>query len=204
MPDFRRITLWGCCPVAKRGKRPAQGRAGLRDTRCNCLRHSNTPLRAQNASSGGPVPQPGAPAPRSLLRPVHRPCCRRRRRKRRTAPSRRPRLSLAPKQRRRLRLLKWQQNPSCSAASQRRPRQRWHPAASPPWLRQGLFRCCSGVIPGAMPAVSLLGETSELAQTVTATAPVAAEESYDHSGPKGIGATAARAVGPESSAPACR
>ena len=42
-----------------------------------------------------------------------------------------------------------------------------------------------GVIPGAMPAVSLLGETSELAQTVTATAPVAAEESYESFWPEG-------------------
>jgi len=36
-----------------------------------------------------------------------------------------------------------------------------------------------------MPAVSLLGETSELAQTVTATAPVAAEESYESFWPEG-------------------
>ena len=42
-----------------------------------------------------------------------------------------------------------------------------------------------GVIPGTMPAVSLLGETSELAQTVTATAPVAAEESYESFWPEG-------------------
>ena len=42
-----------------------------------------------------------------------------------------------------------------------------------------------GVVPGAMPAVSLLGETSELAQTVTATAPVAAEESYESFWPEG-------------------
>ena len=42
-----------------------------------------------------------------------------------------------------------------------------------------------GFLPGAMPAVSLLGETSELAQTVTATAPVAAEESYESFWPEG-------------------
>ncbi len=42
-----------------------------------------------------------------------------------------------------------------------------------------------GVVPGAIPAVSLLGETSELAQTVTATAPVAAEESYESFWPEG-------------------
>ncbi|MEC8038929.1 MAG: hypothetical protein VX152_11645, partial [Pseudomonadota bacterium] len=42
-----------------------------------------------------------------------------------------------------------------------------------------------GVVPAAMPAVSLLGETSELAQTVTATAPVAAEESYESFWPEG-------------------
>ena len=41
------------------------------------------------------------------------------------------------------------------------------------------------VLPGAMPAVSLLGETSELAQMVTATAPVAADESYESFWPEG-------------------
>ncbi|MEC8154086.1 MAG: hypothetical protein VX077_04260, partial [Pseudomonadota bacterium] len=40
-------------------------------------------------------------------------------------------------------------------------------------------------LPVAVPAVSLLGETSELAQTVTATAPVAAEESYESFWPEG-------------------
>jgi hypothetical protein len=42
-----------------------------------------------------------------------------------------------------------------------------------------------GVVPGTMPAVSILGETSELAQTVTATAPVASEESYESFWPDG-------------------
>ena len=42
-----------------------------------------------------------------------------------------------------------------------------------------------GVVPGAMPAVSLLGETSELAQTVTGTAPVAAQEIYESFWPEG-------------------
>ena len=42
-----------------------------------------------------------------------------------------------------------------------------------------------GGVLGAMPAVSLLGETSELAQTVKATAPVEAEESYESFWPEG-------------------
>ena len=40
-------------------------------------------------------------------------------------------------------------------------------------------------VSGAVPAVSFLGETSELAQTLTATAPVAAEENYESFWPEG-------------------
>ena len=46
-------------------------------------------------------------------------------------------------------------------------------------------RGAPAALPVAVPAISLLGETSELAQTVTATAPVAAEESYESFWPEG-------------------
>lgn len=43
----------------------------------------------------------------------------------------------------------------------------------------------AGIQPMPMPAVNLLGETTELAQTVTATAPVAPSESYESYWPEG-------------------